>query len=94
MDPYLERNIRTRFRCPEASQVGDSGKNIHQLHHVPYDFMIFMKERNMQLTTRHPAQFHHHCNICTKVNSVEGKISKCIPVLIHLGALHVCQRLH
>lgn len=45
---YLERNIRTWFRCSETSHVGDGRKNIHQLHHVFYYFVIWKKERGGQ----------------------------------------------
>lgn len=41
---YLERNIRTGFGCSEASHVGDSRKNIHQLHHIFSYFVIWKKE--------------------------------------------------
>lgn len=41
---YLERNIRTRFRCGATSLVGDGRKNIHQLHHVSYYFVIWKRE--------------------------------------------------
>lgn len=74
---YLERNIRTRFRCSEASQVGDGRKNIHQLHHIFYYFVIWRKERGGQAI--------NDCTSCSLISSALQhlhlkKISKCIPV--------------
>lgn len=41
---YLEGNIRARLRRYQASHSGQGRKNIHQLHHVFYNFAIWKRE--------------------------------------------------